>query len=82
MQRDQLIERVFAGRLHLEVVKRYTAQIVHVLEYLKSLQIMHRDLKPQNIMLGENFYIKIVSALCDFKFLFSGCALTPALSLP
>jgi len=28
---------------------------------MQGLEIMHRDLKPQNLMLDENFNIKIVS---------------------
>lgn len=33
---------------------------MHILEYLQSKQIMHRDLKPQNIMLDENYNIKVI----------------------
>lgn len=32
--------------LPLEVARIYTAQIVQGLEYMQSLEIMHRDLKP------------------------------------
>lgn len=38
----------------------FTAQIVHTLEYLQGLEIMHRDLKPQNLMLDENYNIKFI----------------------
>jgi serine/threonine protein kinase len=52
-----------------ELVKQYAAQLVSVLEYLQSKRVMHRDLKPQNIMLDENFNLKVVS-ISDFYNLF------------
>ena len=50
-----------AGKLDIRLVRLYAAQIVHVLEYLQAKKIMHRDLKPQNLMLDEHFNIKVVS---------------------
>jgi serine/threonine protein kinase len=37
------------------------AQMVSVLEYLQQKDIMHRDLKPQNVLLDDNYNIKIVN---------------------
>jgi len=34
------------GKLDLRIVKLYTAQLVHTLQYLQKNEIMHRDLKP------------------------------------
>ena len=46
----------------MEVVRAYAAQLVVFLEYLHSeLEVCHRDLKPGNIMIGDNQYLKIVS---------------------
>lgn len=48
--------------LPIELVRAYAAQLVVFLEYLHSeLEVCHRDLKPGNIMIGENLYLKIVS---------------------
>ena len=47
-------------KFSLQVTKMYAAQIVQALCYLQSLDIMHRDLKPQNILLDQDMNIKIV----------------------
>lgn len=33
-------------KLDVNLVRLYSAQLVHVLEYLQTKEIMHRDLKP------------------------------------
>ena len=48
--------------LPIEVVRAYATQLVVFLEYLHSdLEVCHRDLKPGNIMIADNLYLKIVS---------------------
>ena len=48
-------------KLDVKVVKLYTAQLVKTLAFLQEMKVMHRDMKPQNLMLDENWNIKIVS---------------------
>lgn len=42
----------------------YAAEIVSALEYLHSLQIVYRDLKPENLLINRDGHLKIT----DFGF--------------
>ena len=55
--------------LSMEVTRIYAAQMVQCLYYLQKKGVMHRDLKPQNLLLDENMNIKFVSASPPFKLL-------------
>ena len=46
--------------LSINEIKFITSQIVLALEYLGSLRIIHRDVKPENIMIDGNFNIKLI----------------------
>ncbi|KRX05171.1 Protein kinase-like domain [Pseudocohnilembus persalinus] len=39
--------------------KFYAAQILIVLEYLRKEKIIYRDIKPENILIDENGYVKL-----------------------
>ncbi|NXC42459.1 STK36 kinase, partial [Penelope pileata] len=52
------------GTLPEDQVQTIAAQLVSALYYLHSHRILHRDMKPQNILLGKDGVIK----LCDFGF--------------
>jgi len=50
--------------LSCEQVRSIAAQLVSALYYLHARRILHRDMKPQNILLGKDGVVK----LCDFGF--------------
>ncbi|NXT83124.1 STK36 kinase, partial [Zapornia atra] len=52
------------GSLPEDQVQAIAAQLVSALYYLHSHRILHRDMKPQNILLGKDGVVK----LCDFGF--------------
>lgn len=52
------------GSLPENQVQEIACQLVSALYYLHSHRILHRDMKPQNILLGKSGVVK----LCDFGF--------------
>nr|XP_015192821.1 PREDICTED: serine/threonine-protein kinase 36 isoform X2 [Lepisosteus oculatus] len=52
------------GSLPEAQVREIACQLVSALYYLHSHRILHRDMKPQNILLGKGGVVK----LCDFGF--------------
>ncbi|NXU36968.1 STK36 kinase, partial [Drymodes brunneopygia] len=52
------------GNLPEDQVQSIAAQLISALYYLHSHRILHRDMKPQNILLGKDGVVK----LCDFGF--------------
>lgn len=53
-----------AGRFSNETTKFYAASIIHAIQHLHSQDIVYRDLKPENLLLDEQGYMKIT----DFGF--------------
>jgi protein kinase X len=53
------------GRFEKAQARFYAAQIVCCFEYLHSKQLIYRDLKPENVLMMQNGYLK----LSDFGFL-------------
>jgi fused-like protein len=51
-------------RLSVEKVQTIACDLVSALNYLHSRRILHRDMKPQNILIGSDGFYK----LCDFGF--------------
>lgn len=48
------------GRLEDNDAKFYAAQIILIFEYIHSLGIIYRDLKPENLILDKNGYLKLI----------------------
>ena len=53
-----------AGRFTASTALFYAAEIVLALEYLHSLSLIYRDLKPENLLLDRQGHLK----LTDFGF--------------
>ena len=46
--------------LRPDVIKFYAAEMVLFLEYMQKMKLIHRDLKPQNIMIDEKGHLKVI----------------------
>jgi serine/threonine protein kinase len=49
-------------KVEISIIKSYLYQIVSAIKYMNENSMMHRDLKPQNILINDKGKIKI----CDF----------------
>lgn len=54
-------------RLREESAKIYAGQIIKVLETIHSNNIMHRDMKPENILVMKDYNLKVVSLFIFLK---------------
>ena len=43
-----------------DIIRFYSAEIVLFFEYMQSKKLVHRDLKPQNIMIDEKGHLKVI----------------------
>jgi len=49
------------------MIRTYFRQLIDALEYLHSKEIAHLDLKLENLVLGEDFLLKIIDFDCAYK---------------
>ncbi len=52
------------GHFDSDATRFYAAQIILIFEYLHSMDIIYRDLKPENLLLDKKGYLM----LTDFGF--------------
>ncbi len=62
---DGDLSKIIGKPIKENIVKYYFSQIVNALYYLSENNIIHRDIKPKNILLKNN---KKELVLCDFGF--------------
>lgn len=46
-------------KLNAKVTREFTMEIINALEYLREHDVVHRDLKPHNILLDDTFHLKL-----------------------
>ena len=56
----QYLEEAKGNRLSDGVAKFFVANVVLALEYLHERDIIHRDVKPENLVLGPDGYLTLV----------------------
>eukprot|EP01012_Entosiphon_sulcatum_P009914 TRINITY_DN15701_c0_g1_i1.p1 TRINITY_DN15701_c0_g1~~TRINITY_DN15701_c0_g1_i1.p1 ORF type:complete len:767 (+),score=115.82 TRINITY_DN15701_c0_g1_i1:73-2373(+) len=47
------------GRFHESIVRKYTEQVLHGLDFLHKRNIIHRDIKPGNLLVAADGTIKL-----------------------
>ncbi len=63
-EKTDCISRNSVGGFELPIVKFYSANVILAFKYMHSKGIGYRDLKPENLLLDEHGYIKVI----DFGF--------------
>merc|ERR1712177_168770 len=66
------------GGIHIVAVRSYAQQLLFALKLMKKANIVHADIKPDNILVNES---KLLLKLCDFGSAshVADCEITPYL---
>jgi serine/threonine protein kinase len=48
------------GRLNELATQIYAAEIINVLETMHTSNVMHRDMKPENVLITSDYHLKVV----------------------
>jgi serine/threonine protein kinase len=48
------------GKMPLDLIRFYAAEILLALEVMHRMEVVHRDLKPENILINDDWHIKLV----------------------
>merc|ERR1712013_142855 len=72
-----------AGRFNSSTTFFYSAEIVSALDYLHSLSVVYRDLKPENLLLDRDGHLKITELWTGglWESSYTRCSLATHLSL-
>jgi serine/threonine protein kinase len=49
------------GKMPLDLIRFYAAEILLALEVMHKGEVVHRDLKPENILINDDWHLKLVS---------------------
>jgi serine/threonine protein kinase len=57
---DELLQDQVEGKFHVSIARRYFYQLCSAVNYLHSLGVVHRDIKPQNMLLTNCGNLKLI----------------------
>ncbi|XP_040208020.1 atypical protein kinase C-like isoform X1 [Rana temporaria] len=59
LSREDLFDNMVPGPLPDDTIRYFIAEMICALRYLRSKEIVHRNIKPKNILLSDDGHIKI-----------------------